>query len=251
MRGSNAKPLEVRLISHPSCRASPKAEDSWRIPDCASYAIAIAIIVEHAATMHRVDHPNPRHDPNAWAHLLADSEADASAAGPTTPTALFPSLVPARGRRWIAREPLVRTLIANYFTATEPNELHEIVGVPPGPARCRRGERGCGPGGRASRRRARRHRAGPNTAILRRPFSSMGHLPYSPSADSDFMTGRVVTVDGGGLSPIPAAAQFRGRLNPSRIWSTSCPDRWQTTAGRFWSTPTVRRCISRWPATYP
>ena len=143
MRGSNAKPLEVRLISHPPCRASPKAEDIWRIPDCAFYAIAI--IVEHAATMHRVDHPNPRHDPNAWAHLLADSEADASAAGPTTPTALFPSLVPARGRRWIAREPLVRTLIANYFTATEPNELHEIVGVPPGPARCRRGERGCGP----------------------------------------------------------------------------------------------------------
>ena len=55
----------------------------------------------------------------------------------------------------------------------------------------------------------------------------------------------------GGLSPIRAAAKFGGRLNPSRIWSTSCPDRWQTTAGRFWSTPTVRRCISRCPATYP
>ena len=48
--------------------------------------------------------------------------------------------------RPIAREPrCVRSSPAKYFTATEPNELHEIVGVPPGPARCRRGERGCGP----------------------------------------------------------------------------------------------------------
>ena len=105
-----------------------QAEDSWRIRECASYAVAITIIVEHAAAMHRVDHADPPPHPDVWARLLADPETDATATGPTTRIALFHSLVSARGRRWIAREPLVRTLIANYFTRTEPNELHEIVG---------------------------------------------------------------------------------------------------------------------------
>ena len=104
-----------------------QAEDSWRIRECASYAVAITIIVEHAAAMHRVDHPDPPPHPDVWARLLADLETDATETAPTTRTALFHSLVPARDRRWIAREPLVRTLIANYFTGTEPNELHEIV----------------------------------------------------------------------------------------------------------------------------
>ena len=39
--------------------------------------------------------------------------------------------------------------------------------------------------------------------------------------------------------------------DPSRTWSASRPDSWQTTAALSRSTPTARRCVSRWPASYP
>ena len=47
---------------------------------------------------------------------------------PSSHCTFFHAIVPPPGRRWIAREPLVQKLIANYFTATAPNELDDIVG---------------------------------------------------------------------------------------------------------------------------
>ena len=104
-----------------------QAEDSWRIRECATYAVAITVLVEHAAGMHAPDRTDRPPDPDAWTRILADPEADPDA-GTTARAALFHAILPARGRRWIAREPLVRTLVANYFTDTSPNELSDIVG---------------------------------------------------------------------------------------------------------------------------
>ena len=103
-----------------------QAEDSWRIRECASYAVAIAVLVEHANALLSADGPDPPADPDSWSLILADPAADAVETSPRA--ALFDAIVPTQGRRWIAREPLVQTLIANYFTDTEPNELRDIVG---------------------------------------------------------------------------------------------------------------------------
>ena len=101
-----------------------QAEDSWRIRECASYAVAIAVLLEHAsALLDRADRPA---EPDAWARILGDPEADTD--GSNARASLFHALVPARGRRWIAREPLVHALIANYFTGTAPDELRDIIG---------------------------------------------------------------------------------------------------------------------------
>ena len=104
-----------------------QAEDSWRIRECATYAVAVAVLVDHAAKMLAPDQTDPPIDPDAWTRLLADPNADLNACGSGS-RALFRAIVPARGRRWIAREPLVRTLVASYFTHTVPNELRDIVG---------------------------------------------------------------------------------------------------------------------------
>ena len=101
-----------------------QAEDSWRIRECASYAVAVAVLVEHASAL--LDRTDPPAEPDAWARILVDPEADAD--GSNARASLFHAIVPARGRRWIAREPLVQTLIANYFTSTAPDELRDIVG---------------------------------------------------------------------------------------------------------------------------
>ena len=101
-----------------------QAEDSWRIRECASYAVAVAVLVEHAdALLHPADRPA---EPDDWARILDDPHAvpDVSSAR----ASLFHAIIPAQGRRWIAREPLVQTLIANYFTGTAPDELRDIVG---------------------------------------------------------------------------------------------------------------------------
>lgn len=100
-----------------------QAEDSWRIRECASYAVAIVVLVEHARTL--LERSDPPTDPDAWARLLRDPTAVPE--GTTARAALFHAIVPAQGRRWIAREPLVQTLIANYFTDTAPNELRDII----------------------------------------------------------------------------------------------------------------------------
>ena len=105
-----------------------QAEDSWRIRECASYAVAVAILVEHACALlapARADRPA---DLEVWPRILANPEITPDRAGSGPQCALFHAIVPVQGRRWIAREPLVQTLIANYFTATAPNELQEIVG---------------------------------------------------------------------------------------------------------------------------
>ena len=99
-----------------------QAEDSWRIRECATYAVAVAVLVEHALAPDRNAQPT---DPDEWTRLLADPDADPDAG---SRAALFHAIVPPRGRRWLAREPLVRTLVANYFTDTAPNELRDIVG---------------------------------------------------------------------------------------------------------------------------
>ena len=104
-----------------------QAEDSWRIRECATYAVAIAILVEHAVVMLAPDNTDQSPDPDVWTRILTDPEADLDAGGSGSRNALFHVIVPARGRRWIAREPLVQTLIANYFTDTAPNELDHIV----------------------------------------------------------------------------------------------------------------------------
>ena len=103
-----------------------QAEDSWRIRECASYAVAIAVLVEHANAVLSADRADPPADPGSWSLILADPAAEANEPSPRA--ALFQAIVPAQGRRWIAREPLVQTLIASYFTDTEPNELRDIVG---------------------------------------------------------------------------------------------------------------------------
>ncbi len=105
-----------------------QAEDSWRIRECATYAVAVAILVEHAAATLAPDRNAQPTDPDVWTRLLADPEAEPDAGGSRSCDALLNAIVPARGRRWIAREPLVRTLLANYFTDTAPNELRDIVG---------------------------------------------------------------------------------------------------------------------------
>ena len=105
-----------------------QAEDSWRIRECATYAVAIAILVEHAAAILAPDRAEQPTDPDAWTRILADPEADPDAGSRNPHQLLFHAIVPARGRHWLAREPLVRTLIANYFTDTAPNELQDIVG---------------------------------------------------------------------------------------------------------------------------
>ena len=103
-----------------------QAEDSWRIRECASYAVAVTVLVEHAHVVLSADRSDPPADPDSWSLILADPAADADE--PSARAALFHAIVPAQGRRWIAREPLVQTLIASYFTDTEPNELRDIVG---------------------------------------------------------------------------------------------------------------------------
>ena len=103
-----------------------QAEDSWRIRECASYAVAIAVLVEHANAVLSADRADPPADPDSWSLILADPAAEANEPSPRA--ALFQAIVPAQGRRWIAREPLVQTLIVSYFTDTEPNELRDIVG---------------------------------------------------------------------------------------------------------------------------
>lgn len=104
-----------------------QAEDSWRIRECASYAVAIAILVEHACALLA---PAPAERPNdlgVWPRILANPEIAPDPGGSSPQCTFFCAIVPAQGRRWIAREPLVQTLIASYFTATAPNELLEIV----------------------------------------------------------------------------------------------------------------------------
>ena len=106
-----------------------QAEDSWRIRECASYAVAIAILVEHGSALlppDRADRLPP--DTGVWPRILANPELAPEPEAASPHCALFHAIVPAHGRRWIAREPLVQTLIANYFTATAPNELRDIVG---------------------------------------------------------------------------------------------------------------------------
>ena len=103
------------------------AEDSWRIRECVSYALAVAVLVEHvAATMHG---PNIGPEPSAdlWTAMLTDPVAAPPATAVATRAALFRDLVPARGRRWIANEPLVSELLTSYFAGTAPNELREIA----------------------------------------------------------------------------------------------------------------------------
>ncbi|MYF29058.1 MAG: hypothetical protein F4169_09375, partial [Gammaproteobacteria bacterium] len=102
-----------------------QAEDSWRIRECASYAVAIAVLVEHAYAVLARDPYDPQADPDSWPRILADPAVQADGSSPRA--ALFHAIVPAQGRRWIAREPMVQTLIANYFTDTDPNELRDIV----------------------------------------------------------------------------------------------------------------------------
>ena len=104
-----------------------QAEDSWRIRECATYAVAIAILVEHAAAMLAPDRADQTPDLQTWGGILTDPKAPPETAECVSRDALFDAIVPARGRRWIAREPLVRTLIANYFTDTASNELRDIV----------------------------------------------------------------------------------------------------------------------------
>ena len=101
-----------------------QAEDSWRIRECASYAVAVAVLVEHASAL--LDRTDPSPERDAWPPILGDPEA-----GPDSSSgrvSLFHAIVPTQGRRWIAREPLVQTLIANYFTDTAPDELRDIIG---------------------------------------------------------------------------------------------------------------------------
>ena len=105
-----------------------QAEDSWRIRECASYAVAITILVEHACALLGPDAADRPTDPGVWPRVLASPEIAPEPAGSSPHCTFFHAIVPAQGRRWIAREPLVQTLIANYFTATVPNELQEIVG---------------------------------------------------------------------------------------------------------------------------
>ncbi len=105
-----------------------QAEDSWRIRECASYAVAITILVEHAFALLALDRADRSADPDAWARFLADPEATPEAGESNRRAALFHTIVPAQGRRWIAREPLAQTLLAKYFTDTAPNELLDIVG---------------------------------------------------------------------------------------------------------------------------
>ena len=104
-----------------------QAEDSWRIRECATYSVAVAILVEHAAAMLASDRADQPTDPDAWTRIITDPDAHLDSRTCSSRAALFLAIVPPRGRRWIAREPLVRTLIANYFTNTAPNELHDIV----------------------------------------------------------------------------------------------------------------------------
>lgn len=83
-----------------------QAEDSWRIRECASYDVAVAVLVEHAYAVlapYRDDTPA---DPDLWRRFLADPTAQPDASSPHA--ALFLAIVPAKGRRWIAGEPLVR-----------------------------------------------------------------------------------------------------------------------------------------------
>ena len=103
-----------------------QAEDSWRIRECASYAVTIAVLVEHANAVLNADRADPPARPDSWSLILADPAAEADESSPRA--ALFHAIVPTQGRRWIAREPLVQTLIASYFTDAEPNELRDIVG---------------------------------------------------------------------------------------------------------------------------
>ena len=105
-----------------------QAEDSWRIRECASYAVAIAILVEHGCALLAPDRPDRPTDVGVWPRILANPEVAPDPGGASPQCAIFHAVVPAQGRRWIAREPLVQTLIANYFTAAAPNELQEIVG---------------------------------------------------------------------------------------------------------------------------
>ena len=105
-----------------------QAEDSWRIRECATYAVAIAVLVEHAAAMLAPDLTDEPADPHAWTRILTDPEADPATGMHCSRDTLFHAIVPTRGRRWIAREPLVRTLLASYFTDAAPNELRDIVG---------------------------------------------------------------------------------------------------------------------------
>ncbi|MYE83839.1 MAG: hypothetical protein F4X36_18735, partial [Gammaproteobacteria bacterium] len=102
-----------------------QAEDSWRIRECASYAVAIVVLVEHAHAVLSREPSLPLADRDPWARILADPAVQAG--GSSARAALFHAIVPAQGRGWIAREPLVQTLIANYFTDTDPNELRDIV----------------------------------------------------------------------------------------------------------------------------
>ncbi len=101
-----------------------QAEDSWRIRECASYAVGVTILVEHACALR--DLADRSVDSDAWAEILAD--AAAAPVDSNTRASLFHAVVPTQGRRWIAREPLVQTLIANYFTGTAPDELRDIIG---------------------------------------------------------------------------------------------------------------------------
>ncbi len=103
-----------------------QAEDSWRIRECASYAVAVTVLVEHACVVLAPDRADPPDDPDPWLRILADPATQTDEPSPRA--ALFHAIVPAQGRRWIAREPLVQALIANYFTDAEPNELRDIVG---------------------------------------------------------------------------------------------------------------------------
>ena len=105
-----------------------QAEDSWRIRECATYAVAVVVLVEHAAATLDPNRTDPPTESGAWTGILAEPEAEPDAGTPLSRIALFHAIVPARGRRWIAGEPLVRTLLANHFADTAPNELHDIVG---------------------------------------------------------------------------------------------------------------------------
>ena len=101
-----------------------QAEDSWRIRECASYAVAVAVLVEHASAL--LDRTDPPPEPDTWPQILGDPEAAPDSSSGRV--SLFHAIVPTQGRRWIAREPLVQALIGNYFTGTAPDELRDIIG---------------------------------------------------------------------------------------------------------------------------
>ena len=101
------------------------ADDVWRMRECVSFALTVAVAIDHLAAYLR-SRDDAYRTPLAplWEDLAPASD-HGNPGG--LPAAVYHLLVPARGRQWIAREPAVAALLANYYTGDDPNDFDDVT----------------------------------------------------------------------------------------------------------------------------